>query len=309
MTATHTLVVGSANTDLVIKTPRLPEPGETVLGGQFVIAPGGKGANQAVAAARLGAEVALLACVGADRFGDDLLEAIRGSGVHCDQVVRCEAAHSGIGLIMVGPDGENMIAVASGSNQHLRPEHLDAVPDAFEAAAVVLTQLEIPEATVCRVGELSAAHGARLVLNAAPAVPMSPSLLPRVQIAIPNRLELGFHTGHPTDSLDNVGAASRCLLGRGVGAVVTTLGRDGALVVTDDGTEHLHAPVVDAVDATAAGDAFCGALAVALGEGCDLVDATRFAVAAASLSVTRMGAQPSLPTRAETEAFRARVAA
>ncbi len=303
MSAPRIVVVGSANTDLVVKLPRLPRPGETMLGGEFLIAPGGKGANQAVAAARLGADTTFIGCLRGDQFGDDVFAAIAGAGVDPRYICRADERHTGVGLIMVGPDGENMIGVASGANHHLFPEHLDAARAAFDGAQAVLSQLEVPPETILHSAELAAEYCARFILNPAPAAPLPQELFARVSILVPNRVELAFHTGLPTGTLEEVTAAAASLLARGVGAVVTTLGPEGAIVFSADGAAHFPAPPVHAVDATAAGDTFCGALAVLLAEGSDLHDAVRYAVAAASLSVTRLGAIPSIPTRAEVEQF------
>jgi len=303
VSAPRIVVVGSANTDLVVKLPRLPGHGETMLGGEFAIAPGGKGANQAVAAARLGAQTTFIGCLGGDQFGDDVLAAIEGAGVDTRFICRADAIHTGVGLIMVGPDGENMIGVASGANHQLFPEHLEAAAEAFAGADIVLSQLEIPDATIRRSADLATAHGARFLLNPAPAAPLPGDLLTQVAVLVPNRVELAFHSGMPVETLEEVTAAAGTLLARGAGAVVTTLGPDGALALDADGAAHIPAPLVDAVDATAAGDTFCGALAVMLAEGRDLREAVRYAVTAASLAVTKLGAIPSIPTRDEVERF------
>ena len=299
------VVVGSSNTDMVVKLDRLPVPGETVLGGQFVTAGGGKGANQAVAARRLGAEVAFVARVGSDTLGAAALSAFAAEGIDVAYVARDPEAPSGVALILVDRDGENVIAVAPGANGRLAVDDVDRATSAITSANVVVAQLEIPLATVGAALRLARAAGVTTLLNPAPApaAGIPAALLASVDIVNPNRTELGLltHT-HPTDLTSAAGAA-RQLLARGVRGVVVTLGAQGALVVDGLGVEHVEPYRVTAVDATGAGDAFTAGLAVALASGDDLRAAARFANAVAALATTRLGAQPSMPSRAEVERF------
>jgi ribokinase len=290
------VVVGSANIDMTVRAPRLPAPGETVLGGTFSTAPGGKGANQAVAARRAGGAVAFVGCVGDDPLGDDALRALRAAGVDAGHVARAPGVPTGVALITVDGRGENAIAVAPGANAHLTPAHVEAAAGAIAAADVLLVQLETPLDAVGAALAVAARHGTRAVLNPAPAPegPLDPRLLGRVAVVTPNRAEAARLAGAAAHRPEDAAAA---LLAAGAGAAVVTLGGDGALVVTAAGARRLPAYPVPVVDTTGAGDVFSGALAVALAEGRPLLDAARFAGAAAALSVTRPGAQPSAPDR------------
>ncbi len=293
------VVVGSSNTDMVVATERIPAPGETVMGGDFAMVGGGKGANQAIAAARLGADVTFVARIGSDVFGDRALQAFRDEGMCVDFVTRDAQAPSGVALILVDRSGENVIAVAPGANGQLLPEHVNAAEAAFRGADAVLLQLEIPVESVSTAAALAKSCGARVILNPAPASALPPDLLSIVDVLTPNETEAALLSGCDGDP----GTLASRLLKIGPRCVVMTLGSSGALVATPDASKHVPAPRVDAVDSTAAGDAFNGALAVGLCEGMDLEAAVRFAVKAAAISVTRRGAQPSLPSRDEVEAF------
>lgn len=299
----HILVVGSVNTDMVVKTTRLPDPGETLLGGAFLLAQGGKGANQAVAAARLGGAVTFVGRVGADTFGDANVDGLRRNGVEIRHVVRDETHPSGVALILVDRVGENMIVVAPGANGHLSPSDVDAAKVAFEAADILLAQLEVPVETVERAVERACERGTPVILNPAPSRPLRREFLEKISVLTPNRTELGMLTDRVVDKDAGVEDAARELLNEGVRAVVVTLGEEGALVVTREHSERVPSRTVEAADATAAGDAFNGALAVALAIGMDLLEAVRFANAAGALAATKMGAQPSLPTVGEVEGF------
>jgi len=305
MQQARVVVVGSSNTDLVVRAKRIPVPGETVLGGDLLIASGGKGANQAVAAARLGAEVTLVARVGTDMFGDRALEEIASSGVRTDYVVRDPEEPSGTALIVVDDSGQNSIVVAPGANAHLTPEDVDAARPAFEEADVVVLQFEILLGTVAHAMALAKELNKRVVLNPAPARSIPEGFLRGVDVITPNEIEAAMLLGWEVGESFNGVAAAQALLEHGVSAAVVTLGDQGAVAVTPDRVREIAPFLVEAVDTTAAGDCFTGALACALGEGMRLGAATRFANAAAALSVTRLGAQPSMPNREEVEAFMA----
>ena len=296
-------VVGSANIDLVVRTPRMPVKGETILGGPFFSGPGGKGANQAVGAARLGGDVTMVARLGQDQFGDTAAGNFQQEGIHLDFVFRSADAHTGIASILVDSAGENMIVVASGANAELSPADVEASVDAIMAADVMLVQLESPMATVQRAVEIAHRAGVTVLLNPAPGRPLADALLRQVDVLTPNQTEAQTITGLAAGTPAEAEIAARALLKKGVGIVIITLGAAGALVVTVAGAEHVAGFTVDAVDTTGAGDAFNGALAVALSERQPLVQAVTFANAVAALQVTRMGAAAAMPRRSEVESF------
>ena len=290
---TRVLVVGSINMDLVVTAKRMPRLGETLLGDGFTTYPGGKGANQAVAAARLGAAVSLLGCVGDDAFGRDLRAHLESEGVDCRHVSRGAGA-TGIAAITVS-GGDNAILVAPGANHQLTPAHLDAAEQAFIDADVVLTQLEIPLETVRRAAELAARHKKPLLLNPAPAVPLPEALLAQVALLTPNEHEFLTMLAQPD-------ADWRELLAQQPRKLVMTHGKHGAYYALSRGQlQHQPGFEVEAVDSTGAGDTFNGALAAFLPLG--LERAVRRAAAAGALSVTRPGAQGGMPTLAELDAF------
>jgi ribokinase len=295
------LVVGSSNTDMVIKLDRLPKPGETILGGRFSSVPGGKGANQAIAAARAGGRVTFVGRVGRDRFGDGALAGFRADGVNVNHVIRDPASPSGVALIFVGPDGENSIAVASGANARLAPADLRKAQSAFRQARIVLLQLETPLNTVAAAAKLAVAAGARVILNPAPAQSLPAALLPRVWVLTPNGSEAELLTGIAVTNRAGAERAAAALLAQGVQNVIITLGARGAFVAGRGESCLVPGYKVRAVDSTGAGDVFNGALAVALAEGQSLLEAARFANAAAAISVTRMGAQAAAPARREIQ--------
>ena len=292
----HVLVVGSANVDFTLALERLPEPGETVSEGTLLVARGGKGANQAVAARRLGADVRMIGCVGDDASGREVRAALAAEGIDVAGVSSTTRAPTGTALILVDRAGRNQIGVAPGANRALTVAQVEARAEDFAWAEVVVASCEIPLECVAIALELARRHGATTILNPAP-VPRAPiDRLDLVDYLTPNAGEaarLGGATGEE--------AAADALVARGAGTVIVTLGAAGALARGAAGTHRVPGVKVDAVDTTAAGDAFNGALAVALAERRDVASALRFANAAAALACTKRGAQPSLPRRAEVE--------
>lgn len=292
------VVVGSLNLDVVVRTPRHPRPGETVLGHGHAEHPGGKGANQAVAAARLGAPTAMLGRVGDDAAGGRLRASLADAGVDLAALHTTSGMRTGAAFITVDDGGENTIVVSSGANAHLSADDVDRHRDLVAAADVCLMQLEVADEVVVTAAR---AAGGRVVLNPAPARALPAGLLEDIDVLVPNEGELARLAGVDTapSDLDHLAALARSLA---VPTVVVTLGSRGALVVGADRHDLVPAPEVDVVDTTAGGDTFCGALAAALVRGDDVVTATRRSVAAAALSVQRDGAQPSIPTLDEVEA-------
>ena len=296
-------VVGSANLDLVVEVATIPVPGETVLGGDLRRIPGGKGANQAVAAARLGRRVAMIGRVGDDDSATILRSALTSAGVDTANVLTTDGTPSGTALIAVGADGDNAIVVSPGANGRLGPGDVAGAAGVLEAAAVVLLQLEVPVEAVA--AAVSTTRGT-VVLNPAPApaAPLPLDVLDGVDVLVPNQTELAVLAGHSgLSAIGDVDAETAVALARGlpVASVVVTLGAGGAMVVTSTDAVHVPAPRVDPVDTTAAGDAFCGALADALADGADLVTAAEWAVRVGAAATLRHGAQPSLPTRDEVD--------
>ncbi|MCD6099044.1 MAG: ribokinase [Candidatus Marinimicrobia bacterium] len=297
------VVVGSSNTDMVIKVKNLPKPGETVIGKEFYIAAGGKGANQAVAAARLGADVTFIAKVGKDMFGDRAIANFQESGINTDFVFRDEKNPSGVALIFVDEKGENSIAVSPGSNANLVKENIKLAIDEIKKAVIMLIQLEIPIETVEYAVNVAKQHNVKVILNPAPARKLSDQLLKRVDIITPNESEAEILTG--LKIVDDISAAkaAEALIQKGVGNVVITLGERGAFLYTKSDNMLIPTKRVNAVDTTAAGDAFNGGLAFALGSGMSLKDAIHFANFVGAYSVTRKGAQPSMPNYDEVKRF------
>jgi ribokinase len=299
------IVVGSTNTDLVVRGPRLPQPGETVLGGSFYRAAGGKGANQAVAAVRGGrGPVTFVSAVGDDDFGRLALAGLRREGVSCEQMKTVAGRPSGIALILVDQQGENCISVASGANQFLLPEDIQALPDdLFTQSRVLLASLEVPLETAAEALRRAKQAGLTTVLNPAPASREMDAiaLLKHVDVLTPNQHEAALLAETAVDRPESAIAAGRRLQSFGCKTVIVTLGENGCVVV-DRQVEVLPAMQVEAVDATAAGDAYSGVLAASLAEDAALLEAAQRATVAAGLSVTREGAQPSLPLRDEIEA-------
>ena len=290
-------VVGSLNMDLVTRTPRIPSPGETILGRAFFTAPGGKGANQAVAAARLGARVSMIGRVGEDDFGNALRQTLIADGIDCTYLFPDNDARTGVASILVDDAGQNSIVVAPGANARFSPADVERAQAVIAEADVLLLQLEIPLETVIRAAELARAHDVAVILNPAPARPDLADLLPLADILIPNESEAALLTGLPADAAIAAESAVAGLQARGADIVILTLGAQGALLAQGASRERIPAFPVEPVDTTAAGDAFVGGFAVALAEKKPLPEAVRWGAAAGGLAVTRLGAQPSLPHR------------
>ncbi|MBL7697104.1 MAG: ribokinase [Chitinophagaceae bacterium] len=298
-TPPYILVVGSSNTDMVINSPHLPAPGETIIGSSFFMNPGGKGANQAVAAARLGGNVTLICKTGNDIFGRQAAGIFENEGIDISYLVEDPDNPSGVALITVDDKAENTIVVASGSNATLSRADLEHSKNVIENASVVLMQLEIPLDTVQHVAEIARSRNVRVILNPAPACELDDAILKNISIITPNEKEAGMLTGVRVEDVESAKEAAKKLSRKGIGTVIITLGPKGALVYDGKNFEHVKTAEVKAVDTTAAGDIFNGALAVALNEGKELKEAAFFACKAAAISVTRKGAQSSAPYRKE----------
>ncbi len=295
------VVIGSANMDLTVRLDRLPQLGETVSGGEFYTSFGGKGANQAVAAHKAGAEVRFLTRVGYDQNGEAIIKHLEALGLSTDGILRDESHHSGVALIIVDRSGNNAIAVAPGSNWNLVQKDIHCAESFISWGEVVLLQLEIPPVSVREALRLAKAHGLMTILNPAPARPLSEEILSLADLLTPNEMEAGTLTGVSVKGVNEATRAARKLLESGVGQVIVTLGKGGSCWVQKDCMQAFPSFPVEAVDSTAAGDAFNGALACAVAEGRPMQEAIGFASAAGALAVTRKGAQDSLPTRDEME--------
>ncbi|BCF88316.1 ribokinase [Paraburkholderia largidicola] len=297
----HVTVVGSLNMDLVARAPRLPQPGETLAGHAFAQVAGGKGGNQAVAAARLGAQVSMLGCVGADPNGAQLRAGLEAEGIDCTALETSTTEPTGVALIIVDDGSQNAIVIIAGSNGEVTPATLARHEAALAAAQVVICQLETPPAAVHAALAAARRLGKTVILNPAPATgPLPADWLPLIDYLIPNELEAATLTGLPVTSPAEANAAADALRRAGARNAIVTLGAQGLVAALGEAApQHFDAPRVKAVDTTAAGDTFIGGFAAQLACGADVADAIRFAQRAASLSVTRAGAQPSIPTRAE----------
>lgn len=299
MQAKKIVVVGSCNTDMVIKADRLPIPGETILGGTFLMNPGGKGANQAVAASRMGGNVTLISKTGNDVFGKQSVMLYTAENIKTDYIFSDPKHPSGVALITVDSHGENCIVVASGANAYLTPADIEKANAEITNSDLVLMQLEIPIETVEYVAEMSTKKGIKVILNPAPARALSNSLLKNVYIIIPNKSEAEILSGIKVTDFDSARQAADIISAKGVDIVVITLGSQGALIKEYQEYHFVEAFKVDAVDTTAAGDTFCGTVCVGLSEGKTILDSVKMAARAAALTVTRMGAQTSIPYRSE----------
>jgi ribokinase len=298
------VVLGSSGFDLTVRLPRLPKRGETLLGGALHTGPGGKGANQAVAARRAGAEVTFLTAFGDDDFGRQIIEHDRKEGIDLNHARTVAGVANQVALIFVGADAENLIGVAPGASARLGPDDIDRLPESvFDRHAVLLACLEVPLSTVKRGLERASDAGMTTVLNPAPADPalLQGAVLPLVDVLTPNQEEAHALTGMPADTPELAALAARALRDRGARSVIVTLGAEGCLVVSEHETTLVAAPAVEVVDTVGAGDAFNGALAVALAERRPLTEAAAWACAAGAFAVTRPGAQGALPQRAEIE--------
>ena len=297
------VIVGSLNMDLVTRAPRLPRAGETLAGQSFVTVPGGKGANQAVAAARLGASVAMIGCVGDDAYGEQLRAALLAEGVDCQAVTPVSGESTGVALIVVDDSSQNAIVIVAVGNGHVTASVVDSFDALLCQAEVIICQLEVPLDTVGHVLKRGHELGKTVILNPAPASgPLPAQWFAWIDYLIPNESEATALTGLPVDSTASADAAATALLDAGVSKVIVTLGEQGALFASRSRSEHFPAPKVEPIDTTAAGDTFVGGFAAALADGKSESDAIRFGQVAAALSVTRSGAQPSIPTFAEVQA-------
>jgi ribokinase len=299
----HVCVVGSTNIDLTFRAARLPRPGETLAGHGFQLGHGGKGANQAVMAARLGARVTMVGKVGRDVFGEGALRNYREQGIDTTHVLTDAERPTGVASIVVDDAARNCIIVVPGANLGLTPQDVRVAAGAIESAGVLLCQLEVPLETVAEALRIARAANVMTILNPAPAVALRDDLLRLADLCVPNENEIELLTGgHTAATVQEAAAAAWELLRRGPRTVIVTLGERGALIADAVSAEHLAAPRVEAVDSSGAGDAFIGALGVFLAEGAPLKEAVRWANAVAALSVTRLGTQASFPARAEVEA-------
>lgn len=290
------LVIGSSNTDMTAKTQELPRPGETVLGGVFTMGAGGKGANQAVAAQRLGGDVQFICKVGKDMFGDNAIAQYEKEGLDTSGILRSQLP-SGVALIYVDSYAENCIVVASGANGDLSEADIEASRQAILNCGILLLQLESPIPSVLKAAKMAHEAGATVVLNPAPACALPEELFRYIDLFIPNETELSTFSGLPVNNAEDAFKAAKAMQAKGVGKLIVTMGSKGALICEGSTSDFVPAHKVKAVDTTAAGDTFCGALCVAISEGKSLKEAAEFACAASALTVQKMGAQNSIPFR------------
>ena len=289
------LVIGSSNTDMVIKSLRIPQPGETILGGTFFMNAGGKGANQAVAAARLGGDVSFIAKTGDDIFGKQAIELFSREGIDVSGIIMDAQYPSGVALITVDANGENCIVVAPGANAALSIADIEAAKEKIESASIILMQLETPVATIERIAEIASSRNIKVVLNPAPVTTLSDELLKKIAVITPNQKEAEMLTGIKVTDKNTAAEAGKILQQKGIAAVIITMGAQGAFVFYNGERYLIESIKVNAVDTTAAGDVFNGALVVALANGEEIKEAVEFACKAAAISVTRLGAQASAP--------------
>ena len=295
------IVVGSLNADLVVRTPRFPQPGETISGEDLQIIPGGKGANQAVAAARQGTSTAMVGRVGKDSFGPDLINNLKQNGVDTAHVQTDPESATGTAIIIVDTNGQNSIVLSPGGNGKVTPADVEEIP--FSEATLLLLQLEIPVEAVLAAARRAKENGLRVLLNPAPARALPDELLALPDFLVPNESELSLLSGLPVNDLPSAENAAKTLLERGIQTVIVTLGANGALIVNKELTKHIPSFKVDVVDTTAAGDAFIGGFASALLQNKSLEEAVRYGCACGAMAATKFGAQPSLPTKEDVENF------
>jgi len=295
------LILGSSNTDMVVKSERLPKPGETIIGGDFMINPGGKGANQAVAASRLGGDVIFVCKVGNDDFGERTCAILEKEKIDTSYIIKEKGGISGVALITVDKDGENSIVVASGTNASFSVSDLSDVKDVIKNASILVLQLEIPIGTAIEASKIAKENGVTVMLNPAPAPSngIPKELLDNVDIIIPNETEAEIITGIEVFNSETAVKAAEVMNGMGISTVIITMGSKGAFLKDNKHSILIPSTKVNAIDTTAAGDTFCGALSVAFAESQDIVDAIKFACKASAIAVTRMGAQASIPYRKE----------
>ncbi len=296
------LVFGSSNTDMMVKSAQMPLPGETILGGEFTMSPGGKGANQAVAAKRLGGDVSFICKIGQDIFGEGALRHYREEGIDVSGVLRSDKP-SGIAFILVDNGAENSIVVASGANLDIHAADLEASESALRSCDILLLQLEIPVPAVLEAARIAHESGAFVVLNPAPSAELPEEIFRYISLFIPNETELASFSGMLVRDVPTAVAAADVLFAKGVGKMIVTMGSKGSLILDGGEPRFIQARRVKAVDTTGAGDAYCGALCVSIAEGKTLPEAAEFASAVSALSVTKMGAQTAMPKRVEAEVF------
>ncbi|HEX2981537.1 MAG TPA: ribokinase [Anaerolineaceae bacterium] len=301
MKVNDVVVIGSLNMDLVVKVPRIPRPGETISGGDLQTFPGGKGANQAAAVARLGKTVKMIGRVGNDNYGERLRAVLTGFGVDVEGVTSSADTPTGSAFIMVDSVGENCIVLSPGANARVTTQDIAAAAGEIRAAQAVLLQFEIPMPAVEMAVRLAHEAGRQVILNPAPFRPMAPELLAQIDVLVPNETEASALTGIQVGDVHSAGLAAQALLNQGVGSVIVTLGANGALLATRGGQRHIPAEKVTAVDTTAAGDAFIGGFTAGFVEGLSVEDAVEYAVCTSAIAVTRFGAQTSLPDEAEVK--------
>jgi len=297
------LVIGSNNTDMVVKAPRLPMPGETILGGSFAMHPGGKGANQAIAAKRLGGDVTFISKIGNDLFGMQAMEIYQSEKINTEYIFSDPKSSSGVALISIDSIGENCIIVDSGANKSLSVKDVESAEDVIKCSDIILIQLEIPMETVEFAVSVAYRYGKKVILNPAPVTAINDNLIKKLYAILPNRIEAEMLCGIKVKDEKSAHMAALEISKKGVENVVITLGKDGAYVKEKDKCMLIPAAEIETIDTTGAGDVFCGAVSVYLSEGHSLMEAVAYANIAGSISVTRIGAQSAIPYRSEVELY------
>jgi len=297
------LVVGSANMDMVVRTDSFPRPGETLLGKKFQTFPGGKGANQAVGAAKLGAKTKFISKMGKDQFADELIENLKSCSVCVENILIDESESTGLAIILVNKEGENEIVVISGTNMKLTPEEIESKKELFSQSKILLLQLEIPVETIIKAKELALQNSMTVILNPAPACKLDDLIYEGLDYLTPNETELEILSGKSVNSIDEVKLAAHCMLDKGVKNVIVTLGDKGSMLINKEKAQLFEPYKVEVVDTTAAGDAFNAGLAYSLSKDIAIEDAIRFSNAVAASAVTKMGAQSSMPELSEVKSL------